>query len=113
MHQDSRTDPVTLDPDKFKIRMENERIRVLEASIPSGEGHGMHWHPEHLIYTLSSYKVRDTFPDGTTKTMARGAGQLLWGGELMTRPMATECESSSLLGFTKTSTLRTWAYRNW
>ena len=38
MHQDSRTDPVTLDPDKFKIRMENERIRVLEASIPSGEG---------------------------------------------------------------------------
>jgi hypothetical protein len=82
MHQDSRTDPVTLDPDKFNIRMENNRIRVLEASIPSGEGHGMHWHPEHLIYTLSSYKVRDTFPDGTTKTMERGVGELLWGEEL-------------------------------
>ena len=89
MHQVSRTDPVTLDPDKFKIRMENERIRVLEASIPSGEGHGMHWHPEHLIYTLSSYKVRDTFPDGTTKTMARGAGQLHMGRRTYSRH--TEC----------------------
>ena len=75
-------DPVTLDPDKFEVRMENERVRVLEARIASGEGHAMHWHPEHLIYTLSSYKVRDTFPDGSTKTMERGAAEILWGEEL-------------------------------
>lgn len=82
MNRESSTDPVTLDPDKFEIRLENNRIRVLEAKVPSGEGHGMHWHPEHLIYTLSSYKVRDTFPDGSTKTIERGAGELLWGEEL-------------------------------
>lgn len=82
MIRESSTDPVTLDPDKFEIRLENDRIRVLEANIASGEGHGMHWHPAHLIYTLSSYKVRDTFPDGSTKTIERGAGELLWGEEL-------------------------------
>ncbi len=82
MNQNSKVDPVSLDPDKFKIRIENKRIRVLEASIASGEGHGMHWHPEHLIYTLSSYKVQDTFPDGNTKTMERSAGELLWGEEI-------------------------------
>ena len=82
MSQDSHIDPVVLDPDKFETRFENERVRVLEARIASGDGHGMHWHPEHLIYTLSSYKVQDTFPDGSKKTMEREAGEILWGEEL-------------------------------
>ena len=82
MHEDSSLDPAALVPDKFDVRLENKRVRVLEASIATGQGHGMHWHPEHLIYTLSSYKVQDTFTDGSTKTMERAAGELLWGGEL-------------------------------
>jgi hypothetical protein len=76
-------DAVLVDPDKFTVRLDNERVRVLEARIAPGQGHGMHWHPQHLVYTLSAYKVRDTFPDGGTKTMERGAGELLWGEELM------------------------------
>ncbi|MEE9284165.1 MAG: cytoplasmic protein [Dehalococcoidia bacterium] len=82
MQEDSSLDPVALDPDKFDVRLENKRVRVLEARIAPGQGHGMHWHPEHLIYTLSSYKVQDTFTDGSTQTMERGAGELLWGDEL-------------------------------
>ena len=62
MRENSSLDPVALDPDKFEVRM--------------------HWHPPHLIYTLSPYKVQDTFTDGSTKTMERGAGELLWGEEL-------------------------------
>ena len=69
MPKDSRIDPVSLDPDKFEVLLENERVRVLEARIAPGKGHGMHWHPDHLIYTLSSYQVQDTFTDGNTKTM--------------------------------------------
>ena len=42
----------------------------------------MHWHPQHLVYTLSAYKVKDTFPDGSTKNMERDAGEVLWGEEL-------------------------------
>jgi hypothetical protein len=75
-------DPVIVDPDKFSARFENERVRVLEARIPPGEGHGMHWHPQHLVYTLSPYKVQDTFPDGSTKNMERDADEVLWGEEL-------------------------------
>ncbi len=82
MPKDSRLDPVSLDPDKFEVLLENERVRVLEARIAPGEGHGLHWHPDHLIYTLSSYLVQDTFTDGSTKTMERAAGELLWGDEL-------------------------------
>ena len=82
MTDDSSLDPVALDSDKFDVRLENERVRVLEATILSGQGHGMHWHPAHLIYTLSPYKVQDTFPDGSTKTIKRDAGELVWGDEL-------------------------------
>lgn len=82
MTGNSSLDPVALDPDKFDIRYENARVRVLEASIAPGQGHGMHWHPAHLIYTLSPYTVQDTFPDGRTKTIKRDAGELVWGTEL-------------------------------
>ena len=82
MSGNSSLDPVALDPDKFEVRLENGRVRVLEARIAPGRGHGMHWHPAHLIYTLSPYKVQDTFPDGSKKTFKRDAGELLWGDEL-------------------------------
>ena len=79
MKQESYLDPVALDPDKFEVRFENDRVRVLEAKVAPGQGHGMHTHPKHLIYTLSSYKVKDTFTDGSTKSMERDAGEVLWG----------------------------------
>ena len=82
MTHKSLLDPVALDPDKFVVRIENEHVRVLEAKIDPGQGHGMHAHPKHLIYTLSSYKIQDTFTDGNTKIMERDAGELLWGDEL-------------------------------
>ena len=82
MPEEPSLDPVVLDPDKFEVRIDNSRVRVLEARIAPGQGHGMHWHPEHLIFTLSRYKVQDTFTDGSNKTMERSAGELLWGDEL-------------------------------
>ena len=82
MTKNASLDPVILDPDKFEIRLENAHVRVLEARVAPGHGHGMHSHPRHLIYTLSSYKVRDTFPDGSKKTIQRVAGEILWGDAL-------------------------------
>ncbi len=34
------------------------------------------------MFTLSPYKVQDTFPDGSTKIIRRDAGELVWGDEL-------------------------------
>ena len=82
MALDPSIDPVALDPDKFDVRLENDRVRVLETNIAPGCGHGMHWHPDHLIYILSSYKVEDSFSDGETKVIERDAGDILWGEEL-------------------------------
>src|SRR5262245_661537 len=71
-------DPVELDPDKFEVRLENARVRVLEVRISPGSSHAMHSHSQHLIYALSSYTVKDSFPDGTTKIGSREAGEMIW-----------------------------------
>jgi hypothetical protein len=39
----------------------------------------MHSHPEHIIYALTSYTVKDSFPDGTTNVGSREAGEVIWG----------------------------------
>ena len=83
MTQESHLDPVALDPDKFEVRFENDHVRVLEAKVAAGQNHGMHSHPKHLIYTFSSYKVKDTFTDGSTKSMEREAGEILWGDAII------------------------------
>ncbi len=36
-------DPVELDPDKFEVRLDNERVRVLEVRMVPGVKHAMHW----------------------------------------------------------------------
>jgi len=72
-------DPVVLDPDMFEVRVDNARVRVLEVRMPPGSRHAMHWHPEHLIYAITSYTVKDSFPDGTTKAGSREAGGVIWG----------------------------------
>ncbi len=75
-------DPVELDPDKFEVRLDNERVRVLEVRMLPGAKHAMHWHPAHLIYALTSYTFKDTYPDGTTKVGQRRAGGIVWSNEL-------------------------------
>lgn len=81
--QDRKRDPVARDPQLFTVRFENASVRVLEAKIPSGAGHGMHWHPKHLVCPLSDYAVRDSFPDGSTKEIIRKAGEIVHCDGLM------------------------------
>jgi beta-alanine degradation protein BauB len=71
-------DPVELDPDKFVVRLDNARVRVLEVRMAPGSRHAMHSHPQTLIYVMSSYVVKDSFPDGTTKVSSREAGEVIW-----------------------------------
>jgi hypothetical protein len=47
--------------------------------MPPGSRHAMHWHPEHVIYAMTSYIVKESFPDGTTRVASREAGEIIWG----------------------------------
>ena len=64
---------------KLTVKFENDRVRVLELRLKPGEGEGFHAHPQYLLYALTSYRVKNTAADGTSKVFERKAGDIFWG----------------------------------
>lgn len=60
-------DPVQLNPEMFKVLLEDERIRVIDDRVPAGARVAMHSHGEYVVYALTSYTMKFTFPDGSTR----------------------------------------------
>jgi len=51
-------DPMKVAKNVYKFIMENDRVRVLEASFKPGDKAIMHDHPDHLVYVLSDGKIK-------------------------------------------------------
>jgi beta-alanine degradation protein BauB len=64
--------------DNAKVVFENDRVRVIELNMPPGASTGMHSHDDNLVVFLSGGTATQTMADGTTKPMARKAGEVLW-----------------------------------
>ena len=60
-------DPVQLNPEMFKVLLEDERVRVIDDRVPAGAKVAMHSHGEYVVYPLTSYTMKFTFPDGSTR----------------------------------------------
>lgn len=71
-------DPTTTDPDKYKTVMENERVRVLRYHDSPGAKTQRHHHPASVLYALSAFRRRLTFPDGTSKERDFKPGDVMW-----------------------------------
>ncbi len=67
-----------VDP-SMKILLENDRVRVQEHYLKPGQTIGMHSHPVKVIYAINDWKVRETFPDGTSRVVEGKAGTAVWG----------------------------------
>jgi hypothetical protein len=87
-------DPVQVAPDKYKVLLENDRIRVLEFQDKPSDKEGMHSHPDYVVYVVSDFKRKFTEPDGNTREAEGKAGQVLWRG--------TESHSGENIGTTAT-----------
>jgi beta-alanine degradation protein BauB len=71
-------DPTRTDPDKYQAVMENERVRVLRYHDEPGAKTHAHHHPASVLYALSAFKRRLSFPDGTTKEREFKPGDVMW-----------------------------------
>ncbi len=71
-------DPVKVAPDNVKVLLENDRVRVLDARLKPGEKEPMHSHPAGVVYSLSDYKIRVTYPDGKTEEREGKPGLARW-----------------------------------
>lgn len=74
----SADDPVHTDGDKYKVKFENARVRVLEYRDRPGEKTHQHRHPAFVLYALSSFKRKITLPDGKVIMREFKAGEVLW-----------------------------------
>ena len=51
--QNPSQDPVKLSPQYYKVRLENDRVRVLEYSLQPGEKEVMHSHLAYVVHFLA------------------------------------------------------------
>ena len=71
-------DPLQTDPDKYRLLLENDRVRVLEYRDLPGDVTGEHSHPEHVVYALGPAEREQTLPDGETIEMELKTGDVFF-----------------------------------
>ena len=71
-------DPVHSDGDKYKVLLENDRVRVLGYTDQPGEKTQQHLHPSFVVYAVGSFKRRLTLADGRVLTREFKAGDILY-----------------------------------
>ena len=71
-------DPVKQLPEVYKVRFENDRVRVIEFRLKPGAKEPMHGHPAGLLFVLADGKVKHVFPDGSSSEQSATAGDVIW-----------------------------------
>lgn len=71
-------DPVVTDPGKYHTILENEHVRVLDYHDTPGEKTAMHYHREFVLYALSAFDRKLTYPDGKTTSRSFVPGDVIW-----------------------------------
>jgi quercetin dioxygenase-like cupin family protein len=81
-------DPAVVNSKTIKVRFENDRIRVMEATLPPGVKEQVHTHPAYVIYVLEGGKYRNYALDGKTTE-----GELKTGEVLFREPLTHAAEN--------------------
>jgi hypothetical protein len=76
--QDPSQDPVKLSPQYYTVRLENDRVRVLEYRLKPGEKEVMHSHPAYIVHILSDATLRTTLPNGTMSESTVKNNEIFW-----------------------------------
>lgn len=71
-------DPIHTDGDKYRVLLENERVRVLAYSDAPGEKTLRHQHPAFVVYALAPFKRRLTLGDGRQVEREFKAGDVMY-----------------------------------
>ena len=72
------SDPLEAAANVYKLIMENEYVRVLDARFSPGARAAMHYHPNHVVYVLTDGSLKITTPDGKDMKVDLKTGQAIW-----------------------------------
>jgi len=70
-------DAVAVTPKVVKVRLENDRVRVLEFMSNPGDKEDWHFHPPFVTYVLNGGTLRITTPDGKSSDVEFKTGDTL------------------------------------
>lgn len=71
-------DPVKILPDKFKILLENEHVRVVQYSLKPGEKDDWHTHPAKSSYVVAGGKLKVHLESGEIILADEKTGTASW-----------------------------------
>jgi len=81
-------DPAVVNSKTIRVRFENDRVRVLEAILPTGTKEQMHSHPAYVIYVVEGGRYRNYASDGKVTE-----GELKTGDVIYRDPLTHAAEN--------------------
>src|SRR5882762_9370705 len=71
-------DPLTVNSKTIALKLENPRVRVLEATLKPGDKEKTHSHPAYVIYVIAGGKVRNHAADGKVTETVFKTGDVIY-----------------------------------
>lgn len=76
--QTAPADAVAVSPQLYTVKLENDRVRVLEYALPPGQIEPRHSHGSFVVRFLGDARIRATGEDGTRSDSAVTRGDIGW-----------------------------------
>ena len=70
--------PLEVAPDMYKLKFENERVRVMEVTFQPGQKIAEHSHPDHFVFVEEGGNLQIAHPDGSTMDADLKVGDIVW-----------------------------------
>lgn len=61
-----------------RVVLDNDKVRVIELTMPPGSSTGMHSHDDSVVVFLTGGMAAQTLADGTTRQLEQKPGSVLW-----------------------------------
>ena len=71
-------DPLEVAPDMYKLKYQNDRVRVMEVTFQPGQAIAEHSHPDHFVYVEEGGNLKITKADGTVTDAVLKVGDIIW-----------------------------------
>ena len=71
-------DPLVVNSKTIALKLENSRVRVLEATLKPGDKEKTHSHPAYVIYVIAGGKVRTHGTDGSVVDAEFKTGDVIY-----------------------------------
>lgn len=71
-------DVAKANPGSIVVKLDNAKVRVLEATLKPGQKEALHSHPASIVYVMSNGTARNHGVDGKTKDVTYKAGDVLY-----------------------------------